>query len=436
MGGDRYDAIVVGAGPAGAAAALVMAKDNLSVALLERGKYPGANNMFGGSIYREPTELLIPQFWEKAPIETTVISEELWFLDQTSSVKIGFTDLKFGMVPQNKFNVFRSDFDSWFAGKAQEAGATLFTETVARDLIYEKQGLGKKKVGGVLLDGGAKLYADVVILAEGGSAFLTEKAGLRGKMEPSSFTLYAKEVISLPRGKIEDRFNLEQGEGAIIGMLGYPSSGTIGKGGIWVNRNSLSVLVGTYLNKIIDNGLNPYHLLTRFKQHPLIRRLIKGGKAEEYQAHTIPKGGFKNIPKLFDAGILVAGDAAMMISGRRGTDLAMLTGKYAGETVVQAKLKGDFSSNTLAAYETKVNNSFFMADLKKGKNTKKYYEQYPDADYLINRAANTIFHEIFKVDLTNEEEKIKKIINEIKSIQPFLKTAEDFYQGLKHWRGV
>jgi electron transfer flavoprotein-quinone oxidoreductase len=68
MGNDRYDAIVVGAGPAGSATALTMAKNNMSVLLVERGEYPGAKNVFGGTIYRQPTEVLVPAFWEEAPL--------------------------------------------------------------------------------------------------------------------------------------------------------------------------------------------------------------------------------------------------------------------------------------------------------------------------------------------------------------------------------
>jgi electron transfer flavoprotein-quinone oxidoreductase len=293
--------------------------------------------------------------------------------------------------------------------------------------------LKKKKVAGVVIDGGEKLYSDLVILAEGSSAFLTEKAGLRGKLEANSFTLYVKEVISLPRGVIEDRFNLEKEEGSIIGIIGYPASGAIGKGGIWVNRDTISIVVGGYLNQLVDKGLSPYHLLTRFKQHPLIQRLLEGGKVEEYQAHTIPKGGYKNIPKLNDYGLLVAGDAAMMISGRRGTDLAMITGKYAGETASQAWAKGDFSPEILSAYKTRINNSFFMENIKKGKDAKKYFEKYSDADFLITKTLNNIAREYFKVELTSENEKREKILKDIKIIQPFFKTINDFYHGFNNW---
>ena len=56
MDDDRFDAIVVGAGPAGITAAKEMAAAGLSVVVLERGQFPGAKNVWGGILYREPTE--------------------------------------------------------------------------------------------------------------------------------------------------------------------------------------------------------------------------------------------------------------------------------------------------------------------------------------------------------------------------------------------
>ncbi|WP_422443710.1 FAD-dependent oxidoreductase [Thermoanaerobacterium sp. DL9XJH110] len=433
MGNDRYDAIVVGAGPAGSAAALVMAQNNMSVLMLERGEYPGSKNMFGGTIYREPTEVLVPAFWEHAPLERPVVSDELWLMDTDSAVKIGFTGLKFGKPPYNKFTALRSKFDRWFADKAREAGARLVTNTLVKEIIYEKSTLFGKKASGVVLDSGDRIYCDVIILAEGVSGNLTEKAGLRGKITPDGLTLYVKQILELPSGIIEDRFNLEKGEGASLGMIGYPASGAIGKGGIFTNKDSLSIMVGAYLNQIIDKGLNPFLLLERFKSHPLVKRLIQGAKPVEYQAHTLPKGGYEQIPKLSAPGIMVTGDAALMVSGRRGTDLAMLTGRFAGETASQAKSAGNFSESTMAVYDKKIKTSFFMKDIKAGRGSKKYYEHHPDADFLLSKAANNTAYEYFTVDLVPYEMKLNKIIGEIKNLQAVPKTLSDIYYGYLHW---
>lgn len=433
MSSNRYDAIVVGAGPAGSSAALTMAQNNLSVALLERGDYPGSKNMFGGTIYAAPTEEIIPAFWQQAPLERPVVSDELWFVDHDSTVKIGFTGLRFAKPPFNKFTALRAKFDNWLAHKAVEAGAHLLTNALAIDLVYERIGLISKKVDGVLLDSGDVLRTDVVVLAEGAPAYLAQKAGMRGNMETDSITLYVKEILDLPAGKIEERFNLDSGCGANIAFVGDPTSGVVGKAGIWTNKDSISLIVGGYLNQLISKGLNPLQLLEHTKQHPLIKRLLDGAKPVEYMGAIIPKGGYKNIPQLYGYGILVTGDAAMMISGRQGTDLAMLSGKYAAEAVCQAKAKGDFSPDILQAYERRIGSSYFMKDIEDNKNVGNYYKKYPDADYLINKMLNDAAYEYFKTDLEPGSQKIDKIIQQIRSFQHPWKTVKDVYHGIQNW---
>ena len=429
----EYDAIVVGAGPAGSAAALVMAQNNMSVLLLERGLYPGAKNMFGGTIYRQPTEELIPAFWKEAPLERPVVTDELWLMEKDSAVKIGFTGFKFAKPPYNKFTALRVNFDSWLAKKAENSGARLMTKALVKDLVFEKIGIAGRKVSGVVLEDGEQIKSDLVIIAEGASGSLAEKAGLRSKITPDDVVLYVKEILELPASKIEDRFNLEKDEGARFGMIGYPVSGAIGKGGIFTNKNSLSLMVGLYLNQIIYKRLNPCSLMQNFKEHPLIKRLIADAKPLEFQAHILPKGGYEQIPKLSAPGVMVAGDAAMMISGRRGTDLAMLTGKFAGETAVQAKSAGDFSEKILSFYDKKVRTSFFMKDIAAGKGSKKYYERHPDADFLLSKIANESAYKYFEVDLMPFSAKLDSIISEIANFQSLSKSLSDIYYGYLHW---
>lgn len=435
MGHDRYDVIIVGAGPAGSTAAKICADNNLSVALIEKGKFPGSKNMFGGSIFRPSLEEIIPDYLETAPLERKVIREVLYFMETDSVVEMGFTSFKFAQPPYNTFTIIRSRFDRWLAGIAEKAGAHLMNSTLVEDLLYEQSGpLAGKKVVGVILEDGQKIYSDIVILAEGAMADLTRKAGLRKKNSTDLFTLYVKELIALPEEVINARFNLEKDEGMNIGMVGYPTAGAIGKGGIWVNKDTISIIVGAYLNQLIKNGLNPYQLLCRLKEHPSIKRLIEGGITVQYMSKIIPKGGYDNIPELFDDGVLVAGDAGMLVSGRHGTDAAMLSGKYAAETAVQAKARGDFSKKALSAYEGKINNSFFYQNLKINRKAADYYKKYPDTDYLISKTLNEITFEFFKEDNKTQEEKLQMMFEKLRHIQPLTKSVKDFYNAALNWR--
>jgi electron transfer flavoprotein-quinone oxidoreductase len=435
VGNDRYDCVVVGAGPAGSSAALLMAENNLSVALLERGKYPGSKNMTGGTISSMPFQEILPEYWsiDGIPLERKVVSDELWFMDNDSAVKIGFTSKKFGYAPYNKFTILRNKFDRWLAEQAVAAGAKLFNNCLAVDLVYHKTGFLSKKVDGVMLEGGDVIHADVVILAEGACAALTQKAGLRKRLDPRYMTLYVKEVLDMPSEKIEERFGLEPGEGAVTGMVGYPTSPAIGKGGIWTNKDSLSIVVGGYLNQLIAKGLNPFELLERFKSHPMVRKLVEGAKPVKYMSHTIPKGGFKKIPTIVDDGILVVGDAAEMISGRRGMDLAMMTGKFAAEATALACALDDYSRETLASYENKVAGSFFFKNMRKGKNVEEYFNVHQDSDFLITKALNDLAIKYFKQGLEDDRDKTIKMLEELKNMQPVGKTLIDVFYGLRNW---
>lgn len=430
---DKYDAVVVGAGPAGSATAYILAQNGVDVALLERGDYPGSKNMFGGTLYARHTEEIFPAFWEEAPLERPIVTDQLWLLDHDSAVTISFTGLRFAKAPYNKFSALRSRFDRWMADKAVAAGAELVTRALVRNLVYEGGLVTRGRPKGVQLDGGAVVEADVVVLAEGVNAFLAKEAGLRGELPPYTMTLYLQEILALPAGVIEERFQLTPGEGATIGIMGYPTAGAPGKAGIWTNKETISITIGSNLYELMKVRLSPYILLERIKKHPLLKRLLQGAETLEYKAHLIPKGGFNFVPSVYADNLLVVGDAATMISGRHGTDLAMISGKCAAETIIQARAKGDYSSSMLATYGHKLNQTFFMRDIKSAKGSLAYYKSHPDVDYLLSSTANGAAYMFFTEEMITEQEKTKKIFDVIKTRQLPVKTLADLYTGIMHW---
>lgn len=424
----HYDAIVVGAGPAGSTAAYTLAKKGKRTALLERGREPGEKNVYGGTIYSIPTRNIFPHFKEELPLERAVVKEEFWILEETSAVNFGFTGLRFHDPPYNKFTVRRSTLDPYLAQKAVEVGAFLHTETLATGI--KKRG---RQVVGVKINGEDSLEAPAVILAEGVQAALSRKMGLHPPHPPDEFTLYVKEVLGLKKEKIQERFQLNAGEGAIIGIMGYPLAKVMGRAAIWTEDEALILIVGAYLDDLVNNQVKPHDLLGMLKEHPLVKRLLEGSELLEYQGHMIPKGGSRAIPRLYHDGLLLAGDAATMISGRRGTDLAMMTGQLAAETLINAFAKGDLSSSTLALYKKKVDRTFFMQDIKAGRKKIAFKNKHPDSEHLLSVALNKVAHTFFETGMKTKKEKEKEIKDSLKELQPPLKSIGDMLAMARDW---
>src|SRR5438105_677810 len=164
--------------------------------------------------------------------------------------------------------------------------------------------------------------------------------------------LVVKEIIALPGAAIEERFTLDPGMGATIEVYGAVTRGMAGYGFIYTNRESLSVGIGALISQFMETRITPWDLLEGFKAHPMVAPLLRGGVVREYLAHAIPEGGLRAMPRLFDDGVLVVGDAAMMVNNlhREGSNMAMAAGRMAGETAIQAKRAGDWSARSLSRY--------------------------------------------------------------------------------------
>ncbi len=391
----QFDALVVGAGPAGSSAALAMARAGLQVALIERGEYPGAKNVSGAALYA-PHLLadLLPNYWEEAPVERYLTRRVLTFLGQESAVSIDFRTQHFSQPPYNGFTILRPRFDRWLATKAEEAGALLITATVVDDLLYE----GEQVVGVRCRREDGDLYAPIVIAADGANSFLAKKAGLQHEFRADEMTLGVKEVLRLDAHTIEERFNLNGDEGMTNEYVGYASGDVKGGAFLYTNRDTLSIGVVAQIASLAEKKARAYDLLDQFKRHPAIAPLVRESVTLEYSAHMIPEGGWAMLPQLSRGGLMVVGDAAGFVFAAglflEGMNFAIASGLAAAATAQQAHANHDFSAQSMARYRTRLQSSFVLKDLKNFRrapafvNNERLQNLYPE---LLCQAAENVF---------------------------------------------
>ncbi len=355
-----FDVIVVGAGPAGSAAALTAARAGARVVLIERGPFPGSKNVFGGVVYGRILDGLVPHWYDEMPVERWITRRGTMMLDGDRALTVDFRAGAWGRAPYNGATVFRADFDSWLAGEATSAGATLVCDTVVTGLITE----GDRVVGVHTDRADGDLYAPMVISCDGVNTFLAKEAGIAGDTSPGNYTLGVKETLGLPARVIEERFGVRGDGGMDIEVVG--STGDIPGGAfIYTNRESVSVGVVLRLPELAAARRRGEEVLAEFKAHDAVAPLIEGGELVEYSAHLIPEGGRDAMGPFGCDGMLVAGDAAALCLAAgiwlEGVNFAIGSGAIAGRVAAHAARGGDTAA-AVEAYRAEMEAGFVLAD--------------------------------------------------------------------------
>ena len=361
----EFDAVVVGAGPAGASAALALARAGRRVVLVERGPFPGSKNVYGGVVYGRVLDDIVPGWWEEVPVERWIVRRSTMMMTGTQSLSVDFRTDAWGSAPYNGMTTLRCHFDTWLASKATDAGAHLLTSTVATGLVRD----GAGRVVGVVTDrAGAELRAPVVIACDGVNSFLAKEAGLLPRAEASHHTLGVKEVLDLPPATINERFGVQDHEGVDMEILGCTRE-IPGGGFLYTNADSVSIGVVLSLPELASSGVRPEALIADLKAHPAIAPLLRGSALREYAAHLIPEGGYDTMPALAADGLLIAGDAGAMTLAAglwlEGVNFAIGSGYAAGRAADRALARGDCSAAGLASYRADLEGQFVLADHKR-----------------------------------------------------------------------
>lgn len=333
-----FDAIVVGAGPAGSAAALTMAREDLNVLMIERGSYPGAKNVFGGVLYTPTIRELVDDL-DDAPLERYISEKRFSMLTDEDEIAASVSIGDWHEEPHNdSYTILRGDFDQWFAQQAVEEGAMLIPETTVTDLITEDG-----RVVGIETDRpDGEMRAPVVVLAEGGNSLVSEGAGLKEAEDREDVAVAAKEVLEWSDdGIIENRFRIDDEDGVAYHYFGEGAvQDAFGGAFIYTNKDTVSVGLAYRIEDAVSEELSPKDLLDNFKRHPSVAPLLSGARTVEYTAKTIPEGGASAMPDLVHDGALLVGDTAGLVLNNgihlEGTNMAVESGYYAGNAVVDA----------------------------------------------------------------------------------------------------
>jgi electron-transferring-flavoprotein dehydrogenase len=390
------DVVFVGAGPANLAGALHLKSEvkkhdqlvekglkpgrvigDLEICIVEKGPFVGAHILSGAVMDPIAIRELMPDFLAQGcPVDTVVTDDAAWYLTETKRFVAPLTPPP--LRNKGKYIVSLSKICEWLGEKCEEAGINIFPEFPAAEVLYDEndrvvgvrtgdKGIdkeGKKKPN---YEPGVELLAKVTVLGEGSRGSLTKQVmsrlGLMEGKEPQVFSLGVKELWEVPAGNFP--------EGMVVHTLGFPSD-TMTYGGGWLyglKNNVVSIGYVTGLD-YVDPLIDPHAEFQKFKTHPKVAEILKGGKMLKYGAKTINTGGYYTMPSLFAEGVLLVGDSASFLNGQRikGIHTAMKSGMLAAETIVNAFDHEDFSTKTLRHYEENVSMSWIYDELYKVRN--------------------------------------------------------------------
>ena len=334
--------------------------DEVMIAILEKGTYPGAHGISGAIMDPGALKELIPDFLEKgAPLEGEVKKESIYFLTKNFKFKSPITPPP--LNNHGNYVVSMSRMNQWMAGMVEENGVNIFTGFSGTEILYDDKdrvigvrtgdkGIDAKGERKPNYEPGIDLHAKITVFGEGSRGSLTkgliDHFSLDKNRIPPGFELGVKEVWEIKEGKIQP--------GEVIHTMGYPlKSNTFGGGFIYGMKNNMVCLGHLTSLDYADPFIDPHREFQKFKLHPMISELLKDGKLVQYGAKTAPVGGFFSVPKLSFPGGLIIGDSANLFNSQKikGINIVMRSGMLAAQTIFECLINNDFSVARLSGYE-------------------------------------------------------------------------------------
>ena len=390
-----YDVVIVGAGPAGLSAAIRLkqlaneAGSELSVCILEKGSEVGAHILSGAVIDPKSLDELIPDWREQGcPLaEVAVNDNQHWVLTKTKKFGVPHFITPGFMHNKGTYTGSLGNLCRWLAEQAEGLGVEIFPGFAAAEILFNEDGSVKGVATGdmgVARDGshkadyapGLELHAKYTFFAEGVRGHLTKmlkpQFALDSDSEPQVYGIGVKELWDIKPDN--------HAPGRVIHTQGWPLDENANGGGFLYHQANGQVALGfvTWLN-YRNPHISPFQEMQKWKTHPEIAKILKGGKRVSYGARAISDGGYQSVPKLAFPGGALIGDTAGFLNVPRikGTHTAMKSGMMAAEAAFAAVAAGR-EGDVLTAYQDAYDGSWVKKELSVVRNVLPLVEKFGD----------------------------------------------------------
>lgn len=403
------DVLIVGAGPAGLAAAIRLKQvaPDLTVTVVEKSAELGGHIISGAVMSPVGLDALLPG-WRNmgAPVGPDVTRDTFHFLTSGTDIPLPHLMIPPQMKTPNAVIVSLGELVKWLGDHAQSLGVDIFPMTAAVDVLTGPGGRVEGIITGDLgvgADGqpkstyaaGIALRAKYTLIGEGARGSLAKalvrQFRLSENHEPQLYGLGLKEVWEIAPGVHE--------AGRVDHYLGHPLDMATSGGGFAYHAANNRLYLGFVVHLSYDNPtLSPFGEFQRFKQHPAIAKLLAGGRRISYGARALTSGGLQSVPDLaFPGGALIGCAAGFMnVPALKAIHNAIRSGMATAEAVAEAIAAGR-AFDTLDNLNARVLATGIGAELGPVQNVKPFWSRFGTLAGVVLGGFDMWFRALFRV---------------------------------------